>query len=96
MPNTHLDKFLDELRIHIALLGAHSELTWARGLEGLAAEAGEDLKSAASQLLRIFGGMGSYNDVVLYEDGQVATKANIELSAARNRLFELCTTIKAG
>ncbi|MDX2022034.1 MAG: hypothetical protein SF187_17485 [Deltaproteobacteria bacterium] len=95
MNNTHLDELLDELRIHIKLLLAHSEVTWARVLENLGNQAQNDIKHAASELLRLFGGMGSYNDLVLYEGGQVLTKANDELAAARNRLFQLCTIIKA-
>ncbi len=38
----------------------------------------------------IYGGMGSFNDVILYKNGEILIKENREFSLLRNDLFEIC------
>lgn len=40
------------------------------------------------KLLRIYGGMGSFSDLVLYKNNKVLYKENNELDALRKDLFE--------
>lgn len=41
------------------------------------------------RIKRMFGGMGSFNDLVLYNNGQVAVAENDLLSTLREELFDL-------
>ncbi len=94
MTKTDLHELLNAVRANVDILEAHSELEWARALEAHGDEAQADLGVAASRILRIFGAMGSYNDVVLYKGGQPLKNENDDLSAARERLFNLCLNIR--
>lgn len=43
-----------------------------------------------SNILGMYGGMGSFNDIVLYKSGQPLITENIEFDELRERLYELC------
>ncbi|MDR6156907.1 hypothetical protein QF023_000423 [Chryseobacterium sp. SLBN-27] len=45
-------------------------------------------KEALSNIKNIYGGMGSFNDLVLYKDGKVDIEANEKLSALREDLYK--------
>ncbi|WP_373429143.1 DUF6966 domain-containing protein [Achromobacter aegrifaciens] len=40
--------------------------------------------------LSMYGGSGSINDVVLYQDGKVLVAENCEFDCLRSRLYEMC------
>ena len=55
----------------VALLGQHGEAHWANALKELSSQYAQDGESAKAGILRLYGGMGSLNDVVLHgSDGQ--------------------------
>ncbi len=49
----------------------------------------ENLQVLRSDILRIYGGMGSFNDLVLYNEGQVLIRENQTLDKLRKELFDV-------
>ncbi len=50
----------------------------------------QDHEDCLYKIRTIYGGMGSFNDVILYNDGDVLIRENREFSLLRNELFEIC------
>ncbi len=71
------------------LLRAAGKESWARGLERARALFNENPVAAKSDVLCMFGGAGSLNDVVLYRDGQPLIAENNALHASLSRLYAL-------
>jgi hypothetical protein len=72
------------------LLQQAGETQWedhiARLTENLQAAGPEQLKTIARQIRAIFGGTGSFSDLVLYRNGNPSIEANDRLEALRSRL----------
>ena len=51
-----------------------------------------EVKLLKSDILRIYGGMGSFSDLVLYSKGQVLIDENQKLEDLRKELFEIVKT----
>lgn len=88
MKNTEL--ILQEL---ITLLEASKETNWSASLRSLMLDLGEctndvERNYVECQLKRIFGGMGSFSDLVLFKDGKVLAGENNRLGKLRKELFE--------
>jgi hypothetical protein len=49
----------------------------------------ESLERLRSEMLRVYGGMGSFNDLVLHKKGQPMTKENQLLDELRRDLFQI-------
>jgi hypothetical protein len=49
----------------------------------------ENLKDLRVEILRLYGGMGSFNDLVLYKQGQPMLEENKKLDALRKELFNI-------
>lgn len=47
-------------------------------------------RATCARILSSYGGMGLFNDVVLYRNGQPLTTENEELDYLRTELFKLC------
>ncbi len=73
-----------------SLLRAEGNDYWASSMEGFAAEMAVDPVGTPPRILLIFGGMGSFNDLVLHRDGQMLAKENDSLDALRVELYRLC------
>jgi len=52
-------------------------------------------QEVASRILSLYGGMGSFSDIILYADGSILVRENIEFDKLRNRLHDLCLDCKA-
>lgn len=72
-----------------AVLRKAAQVRWADLIDSIRQELAEDPDQAISRTLRLYGGAGSLNDVVLYRDGQPLFQENQELDALRTRLFDL-------
>lgn len=72
------------------LLQNGGENDWAHLLNQLNRNIEIDPDAAFSKLFSIFGGMGSFGDIVLYRDGQPLIAENNELSELRSNLYDLC------
>lgn len=76
------------------LLEAANEQGWAASLRRLqlqietSATSPSDYQRALRDVLKLFGGMGSFSDLVLYRDGVPLQAENDRLSQLRSMLFE--------
>ena len=57
--------------------------SWAKD-----AKSTEDQSSLARLILRLYGGMGSFNDTIIYRNGIIDKSATSKLNKLRDRLFE--------
>jgi hypothetical protein len=62
---------------------------WANAITHLVSKADEGYAVVRPEIRRMYGGMGSLNDIVLYKDGHVLASENDEFDALRERLYEL-------
>lgn len=74
-----------------ALFVHAGEPGWSRALDVLKSECaatGGDQK-AVREVLALFGGMGSFSDLVLYRNGKVLAQEDQRLDALRREIFAL-------
>ncbi|WP_094778002.1 DUF6966 domain-containing protein [Paraburkholderia ribeironis] len=62
---------------------------WARMLTQIAERSDEGYPAIRPEIRRMYGGMGSLNDIVLHRDGKVLKYENNEFDALRERLYAL-------
>ncbi len=72
-----------------SLLKSVDEESWAKSFEFLGSKTELPDKELACEILKIYGGMGSFNDLVLYNDGALCLIENERLEKLRNELYEL-------
>ena len=81
-----LDKIVD-------LLVTAGEENWSNAFINLRDRVevakGGDSKNPRADILRVYGGMGSFNDLVLYRQGQPLINENRKLDVLRSELFKL-------
>ena len=63
---------------------------WADKLEECSLALPQETAYALSRLMSLYGGMGSINDVVLYEDAKPLLAENNELQTLLSDLHQLC------
>jgi hypothetical protein len=71
------------------LLQAGGLPDWAASLNSLVAQLDDDPVRACATIVGMFGGMGSLNDLVLYQGGVPLRQENQELDDLRSKLFSL-------
>jgi hypothetical protein len=49
---------------------------------------------AVQDILALFGGMGSFDDLLLYKDGRLLKEENSSLSVLKSKLFKSCCEYK--
>jgi hypothetical protein len=75
--------------IHIIeILASNDEFSWAKAFEKLCSNIDIDYESSLHSLKGMYGGMGSFNDLVLHKDGIPLINENDELDALRHTLYE--------
>jgi uncharacterized protein DUF6966 len=81
-----------------ALFLAHEgEFEWSRALERLKNQCvatGTD-QSSIRDVLRLFGGMGSFSDLVLQKNGKMPVHENAQLDKLRTAIFEAARSMLA-
>ena len=87
----NLASLLDQISQLLASVG---EGNWSTAFEEFSRRCGQidgekDRRVLEGEIRRIYGGMGSFSDLVLYSDGQVLVEENRRLEALRNELFEV-------
>lgn len=95
----HLIDILDQI---IAMLEADGEVHWRMSMESSKSSLMNGDYSGIERLLGAYGGMGSFNDLVIGQailDGQHGWKdgaheANDKLDALRSEAFDVATDIK--
>lgn len=77
----------------IGLLRLGGVNNWADALKSVSQELAIQPTQVASEILSMYGGMGSLNDVILYSDGQPLSKENTEFDGLRTSLYDLCKSL---
>jgi hypothetical protein len=73
-----------------ALLRVGDRNEWAERLDEYRAELPYDYDFTLSQIIGLYGGMGSLTDIVLYRERQPLIDENNEFAELRTRLDETC------
>jgi hypothetical protein len=63
---------------------------WGGALEKFQDEIATEPGVTISNILSLYGGMGSLNDLILYSNGKPLVSENNELDALRSQLYDLC------
>lgn len=75
----------------VSLFVSQNEIEWARSLKTLIAMFENDPDEACRQIRSLYGGMGSFSDVVLHDpDGIPLREENDALDRFRDELYDLC------
>lgn len=80
----------DVLERMAEILDSAAMTDWASSLRRHLGDLSDDFCETKIRVRAMYGGMGSLNDVVIYEDGVAAVKINVEFDELRTRLYELC------
>jgi len=75
-----------------ALLRLGGKEEWADRIDDYQMLLARDAAQGISKIIALYGGMGSINDIVLYNKGQPLIKENNELDQLLSRLHDLCVT----
>lgn len=91
-----IDQILKEMQVILEQTQASG---WASKLEVYRKQLTsnpEDAPRLARELLKVYGGMGSLSDLVLYQDGKLAVELNNRFDSLRSQLHQsLVSTIAA-
>jgi hypothetical protein len=75
----------------LPLLRANGHADWARQLEGYAAEYDDDSLRTKHNIRRLYGGMGSFSDIVLQtSDGRRVVPDDDTFDRLRSELWQVC------
>ncbi len=72
----------------VIILSSNDEDSWAKTFEKLGSELDVDYESSIYSLKKLFGGMGSFNDIVLHKNGTPLLRENDELEDLRHKLYK--------
>jgi len=91
-----LERILDEI---ISVLSVTGENNWNKAMQDFRNRCDSvsdpfDQKNLISDLLRIYGGMGSFSDLILYSQGNLLQKETSQLDALRRELFETANSLR--
>lgn len=74
----------------IQLLEAGNFPDWAAALEKIKINFDNDPKKRSLELLSMYRGAGSLNDIVFYKQGRSLISENTEFEELRIRIFDVC------
>ena len=73
----------------LGILNANNEKTWSDVFEYLLEDLKiKDSREMAREILKIYQGMGSFNDLILYKNDAICFEANVTLNELRQELFK--------
>lgn len=84
----NIQKFLVKIT---HLLSDSGETKWAATFENFSKDLEVDYDTTLIKIKRTFGGAGSFNDVVLHQNGQMLTSENRELNILQDQLYDALT-----
>ena len=74
------------------LLNSSGESQWAATFDYFLKKIqGQSIDAVKREILTIYNGMGSFNDLVLYDNGQILRFESTKLNELRQQLFTLLT-----
>jgi hypothetical protein len=71
------------------LLIQTEEYNWVKLFNNFIEDIEHNEENKYRNILKIYGGMGSFNDLVLYKDGKPCIRENNELSQLRTALYSV-------
>ena len=71
-----------------SILASNDECSWARRFESLRSDMDTNYESSLHSLKGLYGGMGSFNDVILHKDGTPLIRENDDLDELRHKLYK--------
>lgn len=86
---------IKELSIEILeLLEKNNEKRWSLVFKKIIDDYDfSDIKSLKRSILTYYGGMGSFNDLIIHKDGKVLIEENNRLDELRSKLFSIVSKI---
>lgn len=75
----------------IDLLDQHGEESWGAALRNLISEYDSNPDEVKANIRRLYGGMGSFNDIVFQDKNGALGPENNELDRMRSELFAACS-----
>lgn len=72
------------------LLNMYNRPEWAEKLEHYARRLPQDTDYVLSQIMSLYGGTGSLNDIVLYDNGKLLFEENNELDSLLTAIHDRC------
>lgn len=85
----------DKLKALNSLLQSCDETLWGGSISRLIDLTEADPDMANYELLRMLGGMGSLNDLVLYRDGRPLFQENDTLAQLRAEIYNECMSFRS-
>lgn len=79
-----MKKYINDI---INLLNISEELDWKNVFENLLKQYPIENKYFAKSILKLYGGMGSFNDLVLFKNGKLLKDENEKLDILRKKLY---------
>lgn len=73
----------------IYLLSVHNERAWADQFAYLKEKLNADYQETLALLASMFGGAGTFNDIILHKDGWPLKEENQALVALKSKLYKL-------
>jgi len=73
------------------ILSSNDEDEWAKTFEKLSSGLDSEYELSLNALKRLYGGMGSFNDIVLHKNGMPLIQENDELDDLRHTLYNQLT-----
>ncbi|GLR10751.1 hypothetical protein COO59_08875 [Mixta theicola] len=83
---TKIQKLLRDISL---LLAENDEKKWAANLNRFNEQLDLDYEATLSNIKRLSGGAGSFNDLVLHYNGQMLKRENNQLNILQNQLYEV-------
>ncbi|WP_461632407.1 DUF6966 domain-containing protein [Labilibaculum euxinus] len=78
----------------IKILEKNNEKQWALAFEEIVEDYElSDSKDISRRILKFYGGMGSFNDLVIYKDNKLIVNENNKLDELRSMLFSKITNM---
>ncbi|BBE08873.1 Uncharacterized protein MCB1EB_0712 [Mycoavidus cysteinexigens] len=74
----------------LALLKLSNAKEWEKTIQKLSYEILDIPNETKREILSLYGGMGSLNDLILHKDGYPLKKENDEFDSLKTQLYDLC------
>jgi hypothetical protein len=74
----------------ISILLDTGMIDWSTAITKLSHEMDVDPDCAKKKILRLYGGMGSFNDIIIYKNGVLLVEKTNEFDELKTNLFDLC------
>lgn len=94
----NIDNVTNKLKQIEIILRTCGESRWLSVIESFIAQLlshgeDDDFRGTLREIIGMYGGMGSFNDLVLFDGGKVCYSENEQLNTLREELYALCQAV---